>query len=150
MSRHSLSLSSSCVFVFAFVYIAGLKEFTSGREDTEHIWAYYWLPLEWSVTVCALIGWGPHGSQPKSVTLLLGWSHNMLLPVEVPRDWQQGRRAPCPAGCLRASPCLTTPYPAVLLSPLPLGPCMTSLMCQYKLGICNNKHLHIYRKTISQ
>lgn len=121
---HTWSLSYSCVFVSAFVYLVGLKEFAFGRDDSKHIQAYYWLPLEWSGTVCALIGWGPHGSRPKSVTLLLGWSHSMLLPVWVPGDWQQGSRAPCPAGCLRASPCLTPPYPPILLcqDPFPLGP----------------------------
>lgn len=96
--------------VSAFVYFVGLKESTSGRDDTRPIQAYYWLPLEWSGTVCTLIGCGPCSSQPKSVTLLLGWSHSMLLPVLVPRDQQEGSRASCPAGCLRASPCLTPPY----------------------------------------
>lgn len=138
---HTLSSSYCFVFVSAFVYLVGLKEFTYGRDDTKHIHTYYWLPLEWSGTVCALIGWGPSGSQPKSVTLLLGWSHSMLLPVLVPRDWQQGSRAPCPAGCLRASPRLTPPYLQILLcqAPLPLGPYLTSSVCQYKPGTSNDQ-----------
>lgn len=51
------------------------------------------------------------GSQPKYVTLLLGWSHSRLLPVSVPRDQHEGSRAPCPAGCLRVSPLSNTPIP---------------------------------------
>lgn len=80
-SVEALSLSCSSVFESAFVYLVGLKEFTYGRDETEHIHTYYWLLLEWSGTVRNMIGWEPCGSQPKSMTLLLGWSHSMLLPV---------------------------------------------------------------------
>lgn len=42
---HTLCLQS-CMSVSAFVYLVGLKEFTSGRDDTEHVQAHHWLPLE--------------------------------------------------------------------------------------------------------
>lgn len=43
----------------AFVYLVGLEEFTSGRNDTKHIKAYYWLLLKRSGSVSAPIGCGP-------------------------------------------------------------------------------------------
>lgn len=134
----------------AFVYLVGLKEFTSGRDDTKHIQACYWLPLQRSGTVCVLIGWGPCGSQPKSVMLLLGWSHSVLLPVWVPRDRQQGSRAPCPAGCLRASPCLTpscSPY-SYAKDPSPWVLAWTLRLVDVNQGQVTTKYPHTYSRTI--
>lgn len=68
---------------------------------------YHWSDL----ALCAPWLAEGRGSQPKYVTLLLGWSHSRLLPVSVPRDQHEGSRAPCPAGFLRVSPLSNTPIP---------------------------------------
>lgn len=95
------------VWVSAFVYFVDFNESTSVRDDNKSIQAHYWLPLG---DLARYTPWlaSRLDSQPKYVTLLLGWSHSRLLPVSVPRDVHEESRASSPVSPPTNGPHLPT------------------------------------------
>lgn len=120
------------MLVSAFVYFVGLKESTSGRDDTKHIKTHYWLPLEW---------YGPDWlwilQQPAQICdAVAGMESQHAAAGLIAKGPAWGKQGTMPGRLAESISLSNAPIPFHILMPMPMPPLLSgSLLDPFSVSI---------------